>query len=805
MVDWPTLRIRGARVAPGAPGIDPRWQHGDKDGVGTAYSADSKLWFTLWRGIVTEVYYPNIDHPQLRDLELLVTDGRSFFHEERRHLLPSTRTLDPHAPAYAITMTDPDGRYRLEKEVIAHPHLPVLLQRVRVVPTSPMVGPLRVYVLAAPHLGGGGQGNTGYVAEAAGRSLLLAERDGYSLAMGASVPFSQLSCGYVGVSDGWRDVSEHRAMEWEYDRAPNGNIALTAAIDPAAPLEFTLAIAFGRAPPYAIAALLQALGTSFEALREKYLDQWHRRAESTVEHRGIFGDGGRLWRTSRTTLYVHEDKSFAGAFIASLAIPWGNAKNDQDLGGYHLVWTRDLCQIATGLLAAGDLESPLRALIYLASNQRPDGGFPQNFWLTGEAYWGNLQLDEVAFPILLAGFLARDHALQEFDAYPMVRAAARFLVEHGPATGQERWEEVSGYSPSTLAVHIAALLIAAGFARQRSEPDAGRFLEEYADFLESHLEAWTTTAHGDLDPEHPRHYIRILPIDLDDPNASEDPETAMLSIANLAPGSTDRVPARSVIDAGFLQLVRHGIRRADDPLIVASLAVVDRVLRVDTPYGPCFRRYNHDGYGQRDDGGPFGGWGTGRAWPLLTGERGHYELQAGRDPRPYLRALERFATSTGLLPEQVWDQASLPSAHLFLGGPTGGATPLAWAHAEYLKLVRSTIDGHVFADLPEIERRYARREGARPPPLEIWKMNRRPRRVAPGGTLRILLNEPFKVHGSWDGWRTTFDLDSAAAPLDFHLLDLRPPNPGAELRFTPFYPGRGVWQGEDFAVQFDVP
>ena len=159
----------------------------------------------------------------------------------------------------------------------------------------------------------------------------------------------------------------------------------------------------------------------------------------------------------------------------------------------------------------------------------------------------------------------------------------------------------------------------------------------------------------------------------DNPIPDENPNQGNITIANLAPGAQRVFPAKEIVDAGFLELVRHGIRRADDPIIVDSLKVVDAVLKVDTPFGPCWRRYNHDGYGQREDGGAFVGWGQGRAWPLLTGERGHYELAAGHDAKPFIRAMESFASCTGLLPEQAWDAADQPKVFMYCGRPTGSA------------------------------------------------------------------------------------------------------------------------------------
>lgn len=800
------MRYRGDRVAPGAPGIEPRWEHGDKSGVGTAYSGDSKVWYTLWRGIVSEVYYPLIDHPQLRDVQFLITDGRSFFHEERRHLQSRVELLDATAPGYRATNADPEGRYHLEKEVIADPHLPVLLQRMRLHRRADYHDPLTVFVLAAPHLDVGGAHNSGYVVEAAGRTILLAERGGVWLALGASPGFSRASCGYVGTSDGWTDLHAHLALSAEFDRAPDGNIALTGELPATASDSWTVGLAFGRGAPHAVASLLQSLGTSYEDHRRRFLEQWHRARVGRAGLASASGDEGRLLRASHTTLLAHEDKTFPGAFVASLAIPWGNARNDADRGGYHLVWTRDLCQIATGLLAAGTTETPLRTLIYLAASQRSDGGFPQNFWLDGDPYWGGVQLDEVSFPVLLAEHLARDGALGEFDPWPMVRSAAHFLVEHGPATGQERWEEAAGYSPSTLAAHISALVVAGEFARKRNDSGSARFLEEQADFLSAHLEGWTVTSRGGLHPTIPRHYLRILPVDPDDPTALEDPDSALLELVNQPPDAPETYPARDVVDAGFLELVRLGVRPALDPLVAASVEVVDHALRVETPFGPSWRRYTHDGYGQRDNGDPFAEWGVGRAWPLLTGERGHYELARGRDAAPYLRALERFAGPTGLLPEQVWDRPDLPAKHLAFGRPTGAAMPLAWAHAEYLKLLRSVSDGAVFDRIPQVEARYARGRPAPRAPVEVWKFRRQPHRIARGATLRVQAEVPFRLHASTDGWATVEDVDSVPVPIGFHYVDLAPgPTAPGPIEFTFYWTDASRWEGKDYRVLLDPP
>jgi glucoamylase len=287
-------------------------------------------------------------------------------------------------------------------------------------------------------------------------------------------------------------------------------------------------------------------------------------------------------------------------------------------------------------------------------------------------------------------------------------------------------------------------------------------------------------------------------VDLANPGADEDPDRATVTLRNRPPGARADFPAADIVDAGFLELVRYGIRRAGDPLIEDSLRVVDAVLRVETPFGPCWRRYNHDGYGQQDDGGPYTGWGRGRAWPLLTGERGHYELAARRDVAAYTRAMERFATATGLLPEQVWDRADRSENLLWTGRPTGSAMPLMWAHAEYIKLLRSIRDGTVFDVVPAVAHRY---QGGTRHALEVWKFNRQARSVSPGARLRVQADVPFVLHWSVDEWRHAEDTRSTASGLGIEFVDLSVPaaQRGA-VRFTFYWPASRRWEGRDFAV-----
>ncbi len=290
--------------------------------------------------------------------------------------------------------------------------------------------------------------------------------------------------------------------------------------------------------------------------------------------------------------------------IASLSIPWGQDKSDDDLGGYHLVWTRDMVNSATALLAVGDTVTPLRALIYLAIAQREDGGFYQNFWIDGDPYWTGVQLDEVSFPIMLAWRLWKADALANFDPFMTVKLACGYLIREGPATPQERWEEAGGYSPSTLASNIAALICAAEFLEARGDKPSAEFVRTYADFLESHVEKWTVTDKRNTGPgNHAALYPHQSCYQLGGRTGeTKTPIMGYWRWPTSVPETATSIRQRKLWTAGFLELVRFGVRKAGDPLIEDSLKVVDAVLKVDTPKGPCWKRYNHDGYGQRDDG-----------------------------------------------------------------------------------------------------------------------------------------------------------------------------------------------------------
>src|SRR6266566_7321680 len=388
------------RFAPGGPGIEPRWTRGTKVAVGTAYSTSSRVWYTLDYGCVTEVYYPTIDSPQIRDLQFLVTDGENFFHDERRNFVGEIDCISEAALGFSATNREKNGLYTIHKTILGDPHQNCLLIETYLEAPPELLSKLRMYVLCAPHLEIGGWHNNGEVLRLDGHTVLVASKGDTWLVIGATVPFTDCSCGYVGVNDGWTDLADNYRLDWQYDAALDGNIALTGRLDLSRGGKFTLGLAFGSTKHNALSTLAQSLSIPFEQTREAFIRQWERTSKRFALPAG--SNNSKLFERSVNLLLAHEDKTYPGAMIASLSIPWGDEKSDDELGGYHLVWTRDMVKCVTALLAVGDFSTPLRALIYLAVSQREDGGFYQNFWIDGRPHWTGIQLDEVAFPVLLA-------------------------------------------------------------------------------------------------------------------------------------------------------------------------------------------------------------------------------------------------------------------------------------------------------------------------------------------------------------------------------------------------------------------
>ncbi len=786
--------------APGAPGIAPRWTSSDKSGVGTALRASSRVWFTLSHGILNEIYFPRVDQACTRDFGFIVTDGVSFFAEEKRDTDCVITALMDGVPAYQLVNTHrPQGggkpRFRIVKRVFTDPYRDVVLQSVRLERLDG--SDLRLHALLAPHLVNAGSHNSAWLNDYKGQEMLFAMGGGTAVALAASVAWRARSVGYAGVSDGWQDLSRNFQLTWCYDQAEDGNVALVGELALAPGETAVLALGFGLSGAEAGFRARASLQADFDHLLAAYAERWHE-WQAKLRPLDRFFRGHNTYRVSTAVLRAHEAPSFRGGYIASLSIPWGATKGDDDLGGYHLVWPRDLVQTAGGLLAAGANAEAVQILDYLRATQEPTGNWPQNNWLDGTAYWRGVQMDECGFPILLLDLAFRAGALPEIALaryWPMVRDAAGFLVRNGPVTGQDRWEENAGYSPFTLAVEIAALLVAAEQAERAGEADAAAFLRDTADAWNAMIEGWCFATDTPLARAHgvSGYYFRMAPAM--PPGTGADPGST-IQIKNRPPGE-GCMPAHDVISADALALVRLGLRAADDPRILDTVKVIDATTRMDLPDGPCWYRYTDDGYGEHDDGAPFNGTGSGRLWPLLTGERAHYAIARGdlAQARALLKTLESTTSRGALIPEQVWDHADIPARELFRGRPSGSAMPLVWAHAEHIKLLRSLAEEEVFDLPPQTQRRY---QHDQPQPRVLpWRPGFQPERLPPGRVLRIELPAPSLLRWTDDGWQSSTEVATRDTGLGVHVVEIA----GAgELRFTWRDAASLGWPDAEYAV-----
>ncbi|HKF03841.1 MAG TPA: glucan 1,4-alpha-glucosidase [Candidatus Sulfotelmatobacter sp.] len=795
------------RHAPGWPGIPPRWTSSAKTGVGTALNQHSKVWFTISHGILNEVYFPRVDQACTRDMGFIVTSGDDFFSEEKRHCTFENRPVESGIPVFQLTNTDMTGRYRVHKEILSDPYRSVVLQKVCFEPLQGTLSDYRLFALLSPHLANCGYGNIGWMGDYKGFPMFFATRDGATLSLGSSAPWKKTSVGFVGTSDGWQDISQHFQMEWEYTRAENGNIAFTGEVDLAASKgEFVLALGFGSIWTEAGQQVRSSLFEDYDEIRAIYMSQWSNWQKKLLKLDEPLRQND-LYRTSTAVLRTHESKDFLGGIIASLSIPWGFNKGDEDLGGYHLIWPRDLVETAGALLAAGAVTDAVRVLRYLEATQEAAGNWAQNLWLDGRPYWSGVQMDETAFPVLLIDLLRREapEALGKLDRWwPMVRKAVTFIVRNGPVTQQDRWEEDSGYSPFTLAAEISALLAGAEIADLTGHTVEAQAMRDAADAWNDNIERWVYADGGDLAQQLgvSGYYVRIAPPDTD---GAASPTQGFVPIKNKPPGQ-DGDRAYHIISPDALALVRFGLRAPDDPRIINTLRAIDALLAVELPQGPGWYRYNGDGYGEHKDGSAFDGTGIGRVWPLLAGERAHYALAGGHrdEAEALLTVMENSTAGEGrLLPEQSWDSADIPALELFRGKPTGSACPLVWAHSEYIKLRRSIRDGKIFDQPPQTVQRYLKEKHVRQ--IFGWRFNNKTRTVPRNKTLRIVLLSPARVHWSVDNWQTSHDTDTRDTGLDMYVLDLPTASlpPGGQVVFTFFWPSENRWENKDYRVMVE--
>lgn len=773
----PSSRI----TAPGAPGKPSTWAYSGKTGIGTSYEAYingdysnqaptgtvSKVWFSIAQGIVTETMYGLIHEAQLQELQFFIK-GKDFFDEEKRDTISSIEYLNtdsqgrPLSLAYKIVNRDKDGKYKIEKHIFTDPDKQSMMMRIHFHALSADVVP---YLYINPAIANTGSNDS---ANYTGNSWTATDGN-TSMSLKTTAKVVKSCVGFEGVSDGLSELKQQGTFNNLYASTGDkkGNVAMTLefpAVNSGEEIIWDLSLGFGSSVAESIAAAELTLSKGYDKVLAHYNGEgdaigWQDYLASLPELEKLSAtatDQGKLLYTSAMVLKAQEDKTHAGAFIASLSNPWGDAKSaDEYATGYKAVWPRDFYQVAMAMLALGDTQSPRVAFEYLQKVQAgkhiagysgTPGWFLQKTHVDGTVEWVAVQLDQTAMPIMLGWRLWKEGVLSDTEISQwynrMLKPAADFLVDGGavkilwndtsikpPYTQQERWEEQQGYSPSTIAAVITGLVAAADVAAAAGDTGSAKKYLATADSYSNNLEKLTYTTKGSLTGKlgNQKYYLRI--------NANQDTDDhGPLNNSNGQDMSNESL----VIDGGFLELARYGVRPANHPQILETLPEYDNMqlpdlLRVKYEFTfpgvdgkfPGWRRYGIDGYGEdTETGKAYAADGTstraqrGRVWPFFTGERGHYELALAQTNNTvdmnalrntYVKAMELFANEGMMLPEQVWDGVGNNSVyHYTLGEATNSATPLAWTHAEYIKLLRSYADGKVWDRNTSTERRYVK-------------------------------------------------------------------------------------------------
>lgn len=707
----PASAAPSERLAP-PRGAKSTWTEADKTGFGTARTRRSNVWFTLQGGRVSEVFYPDLSTPSTRSLELVVTDGRTFTDRESEHVDVVTTRPDERSLRFEQVGTATSGRYRITKTFVTDPRRDALVLRVRL--ESLDGGRYRLYAMHDPALANSGMDDSG---RAVGSALVAT--DGSEPVASALVSRPRLgrsSTGFLGRDDGWTDLAADQRLDEGRRHAGPGNVVQTGRVSGVTGLpgdqRATLVLGFGASGAAALRVARASSRTRAATTAARYDRGWRRYVRSLEDVPASAAAVRRQYLASALVLAAAEDKLNPGALIASPSAPWVWGDEVKDLsspsGAYHLVWSRDSYQFGTALWAMGDRAAARRSVDWLFEVQQlPDGSFPQNSDVEGNPVWSELQLDEVALPIVLARLVGRDGP----RAYRGVKRAARFLVRfrdeetgrRAPYSPQERWENQSGYSPNSIATQVAGLVCAADIARRNGDRRSARRWLRVADRWQAKVKDWTVTSTGPLSPDP--YFLRI----------TKDGRPDRGTTYGIGDGGPSEVDQRAVVDASFLDLVRLGLLPPDDPAVVSSLPVVDQELRVETPHGPYWRRFSFDGYGETRDGGQWEiteddtGTTLGRAWPLLAGERGEYAVTAGQDASPLLAAMAAASGSSDMISEQVWDgrpptgEACCPP-----GENTRAATPLTWSHAGLVRLAWTMERGTPVDQQRLVARRYLR-------------------------------------------------------------------------------------------------
>jgi glucoamylase len=732
-------------AAGGGPGAASHFDLARKDCLGTAGNTSSKVWYTVAGGVLSDVYEPTIDNTNVETLQYVVTDGSTFADLQARDMT-YTVAADPTGMQCTITSTDAKHGFQVVTSYVTDPQRDTVLMGTRLQPAKGSgtdVGQLRVYARLDAHVngdGGGGTqnagGNTGVIDSRTGIPVIystntITEAANRSYAVPTYMAMTatsagQASVGYAGTaSDGLTQLDGAYTLTPTAGTlttgAADGHIVATENVTPQrGPGAFTLALGFGRSQQQAVATATASLRVPFPAVAQAYASTWNAYDQTlNGPPRSVPGQSAqtirRTYYLDANVLKASEDKTFPGAVAASLASPWGQAVNagvnvngkPVYYGSYREVFSRDAYEAFTGFLADGDLATArAQARFLLDDQQLPTGEIPRNSLLNGKAApdTGGDQLDETAYPILMAYLtgLGGDNALWTGHVKP----AADFLIAHGPSFGVERWEEQSGYSPSTIAAEIAGLTAAAAIAAQHHDAADARVYQATADDFQRNGQRWTVTSTG---PDSSAPYFLRL-------SKAGDPNAAITY--NLGNGGPT-VAQDTVIDGGFQELVRLGELSPGSAVLKNSLSVLDATIAVKTPSGTGYYRYgtnaasgSADGYGDcstvnsqtscTTNGQP---WpttdtGTGHLWPVLSGERGESAIAEGDPSRAsaLLSFMINSASGEGLVPEQAWEDPDLAaspygsdpataSIGFTDGRAAGSASPLTWAQAQELRLI----------------------------------------------------------------------------------------------------------------------
>jgi glucoamylase len=770
------------------------WTSGAKDLVMTALGT-SRVWATTGQGIVNEVYWPAVDQPQVKDLGFLVgaASGPGWWQEVKRAGRYTLSTPEPGLMLPTIVHTGADQAYQLTLRPVVDPDHDALLIAYDLAGAG-----VRLYPLLAPHLGVSqitpeeqwallGAANQAWVDPP--DLALFASGSGHFLCLLARPGFTRAGAGYVGDTDGWTDFARNRSMTLTYSQAGPGVVALTGELAAGSGL---LALGFGDSQDAARAAAQASLDAGYDATAAAFTRGWRAwTAGLTLPEPPQLGSAspelvGAL-RESAVVLRSHADHTVTGAYVAGLAIPWGDYSNDP--GGYHMVWCRDGGETALALAAAGHADDAAAVLGYLAAWQNQDGSWPRCFFVSRVPAAFDpraaVQLDEVAFPLLLAGKLDELGVPLPAGSDNAITRAAAYLAQNGPVSGQDvdRWEENPGASPFTIGLEIVALLVA---ATRLTGPDRALALA-LADNWNERLEEFTYVSGDEVDQAFGTdgHYVRI-----------GQPGGGRVGLANQPPG-TQPVDAAALVGLEFGYLPRLGLRDPADKRVTDTLAIAEAMLGADTPSGRAYHRYDIDGYGEWLDGSgwPVRKFGIGRPWPLLAGERGHLDVLSGGDASAQLRAMLAMRGRGGLLPEQVWDAGPLPWQNLRPGQPTGSAMPLAWAHSELIKLAVAVATKKPVELLTLVGDRY--HAAAPASPTWFWRDAAPVLALPAGRTLVVAGSGPFTLHYGFDDWdpATITERDAQGLGLGLSGVTLTPADLAghSSLQFVRRYPDGG-WE-----------